>query len=289
MQAGNYSNSGQRTFGAVSPNATFDVIGTNINNISSLLATGSAPRFFIQSSLVNQGNVNPDDCGLWLNNLGFSASVSPDAGAFIPRTGWIATASIYNTDAQNSLDGDATTRWSTLSERQKPEQWFMVDMLENQTFTGIYLDAGSNTYRPVSVIVSVSTDGENWTQSATGSNVTQLVFDNPQTARYVRVEQTGTGSNSWRIGEFYIMNTDVTAIKPVNNEDVSVWISSGLLNLKGLQGTSVVKVYNLSGQIVLPPAETDGSVPVNLSQGIYIAVIRNQGKIYTKKIVKNAN
>jgi hypothetical protein len=289
LQAGNYSNSGQRTFGSVSPNATFDVIGTNINNINSLLTTGSAPQFFIQSSLVNQGNVNPDDCGLWLNNLGLSASVSPDGGAFLPRTGWIATASVNNSDAMLSLDNNNDTRWSTLSDRQKPGQWYMVDMLENNTFTGIYLEAGSNTYRPVSVTVSVSTDGENWTQVASGNNVTQLIFDR-QVARYIRLEQTGTSNNSWRIVEFYVANTDLTAIRKLaNKEDVKVWISSGFLNLEGLQGISVVKVYNLSGQLVLPPVEVTGSVRADLPRGIYIAKIQNQGVIYRKKFVKNAN
>jgi hypothetical protein len=289
MQAGNYDNSGQRNFGSISPGAVFDVIGTNINNIGSLLTAGSAPQFFVQSSLLNQGNVDPDACGLWLNNLGFSSSVSPEAGAFLPRTGWIATASVSNADAMLSLDNTADTRWSTLSERQKPGQWFMVDMIENQTFTGIYLDAGSNTYRPVSVRVSVSTDGENWTQVTSGNNVTQLIFDK-QTARYIRVEQTGSGNNAWRIVEFYVANTDITAIKkPTNDADVDAWISSGFFNIRGLQGTSVITIYNMAGQAVIPSVEVNGSIRVNMPRGIYIAVIQNQGKIYKKKIVKNEN
>jgi hypothetical protein len=289
LQAGNYDNSGQRNFGSISPDATFDVIGTNINNIGSLLMAGSAPQFFIQSSLVNQGNVNPDDCGLWLNNLGFTATVTPDAGAFLPRTGWIATASINNGDAMLSLDSLVDTRWSTLSDRQKPGQWFMVDMIENQIFTGIYLDAGSSSYRPVSVRVSVSTDGENWTQTASGNNATQLTFDK-QSARYIRVEQTGTSSSSWRIAEFYVANTDLTGIrKLVNAEEAAIWFTSNQLSVSGLQGTSTVKIYNLAGQAVTPSLSLNESVFVNLPSGVYIAVIQNNGNIYKKKLIKNQN
>ncbi|MDR2804911.1 MAG: discoidin domain-containing protein, partial [Dysgonamonadaceae bacterium] len=241
LQAGNYENSGQRNFGSVSSAGTFQVIGSNINNISSLLTAGSAPQFFIQSSLVNQGNVNPENCGLWLNNLGFSASVSPGAGAFLPRTGWIATASTSNGDAQNGLDGETSTRWSTLSDRQKPGQWFMVDMIENQTFTGVYLDPGSTAYQPVSVKVSVSTDGQNWTQVAAGNNFTQATF-NKRTERFIRVEQTGTSTSSWRIAEFYVMNTDLATALPasIKRPEMAVWFSQDRLNLSGGSGDSLV-------------------------------------------------
>ena len=291
MQLGNYDNPGQRNFTSISSEGTFDLIGTNINNISSLLAAGSAPQFFIQSSMLNQGNANPDDCGLWFNNLSLSGSVSPEGGAFLNRDGWIATASTSNTDAQIALDGDRTTRWSTLSERQKPGQWFKVDMLENQTFTGIYLDAGSSTYQPTSVNVFISTDNENWTQIASGNNFIQATFEE-QTARYIRVEQTGTSSSSWRIAEFYIMNTYLAppvSLKTINNQDVSIWFYQGQLNLSGLTGISTVKIYNLSGQLVTPVFSINESTFVNLSTGIYIAVIENNGNIYKKKLIKKSN
>jgi hypothetical protein len=290
LQAGNFSDPGQRTFGSVSPNATFDIIGTNINNIGSLLTAGSAPQFFIQSSLVNQGNVDVATCGLWFNNMGFSASVSPDAGAFINREGWIATASVYNDDAQNTLDADETSRWSTLSERQKPGQWFMVDMRENKTFTGIYMDpATTSGYTPVSFTVYVSTDGENWTAVGNGRNTPQATFDR-QLARYIKVEQTGTGTSAWRIAEFYAMNTDLTPTgvrKIANGEEVLIWFFSGQLHVSGLTGVSTARIYNLAGQLVTPASLINESISVNLPSGIYIAVIQNNGNIYKKKLIKN--
>ncbi len=291
LQAGNYDNSGQKTFCSISSNATFDIVGSNINNISSLLAIGSAPQFYIQSSMLNQGNVNPATCGLWLNNLGFSTYISCDAGAFIPRTGWIATASTSGVNAQNSLDCNVSTVWSTLSERQKPGQWFVVDMVENQMFNGIYLDAGSSTYVPVSVKISTSADGENWTQVASGNNFTQATFDT-QTARYVKVEQTGTSSSIWRIAEFCVMNTYIpstpNSIEIVKNQgEPDAWFSQGQLNLSGLTGKSIVKIYNLTGQQVVPCLTITESVPMNLSSGIYIVIIQNKENIYKKKLIKD--
>ncbi|MDR1682392.1 MAG: discoidin domain-containing protein [Candidatus Symbiothrix sp.] len=289
LQAGNYDNPGQKNFASIAPGATFDIIGSNINNIGLLLeSAASAPQFYVQSSMLNQGNVNPDNCGLWLNNLGFTATLSPDAEVFIPRTGWIATASTSNADAQKSLDGDPNTRWSSLSERQKPGQWFMVDMIENQIFTGIYLDAGTTTYRPVSVKVSVSTDGEKWTQVASGNNFTQATFDK-QVARYVRVEQTGSSSSAWRITEFYVMNTDISAIpqSATNNDAFQIGFLAGQLYLTGLQGFSDVRLYNLAGQRVLSVVLSENTVDTNLQKGMYVAVIQNNGRIYTRKLIKS--
>jgi hypothetical protein len=292
MQTGNFDNSGQRTFASVSPGAVFDVIGTNINSVGTLLATGSNPQFYIQSSLVNSRNVDTAACGLWYHNLDLTASADPESGAGLDRTGWIATASTSNGDAPNSLDGDNATRWSTLSERQKPGQWFIIDMLENNTFTGIYMEAGAADYLPVSFTVSVSSDGENWEQVASGRNTAMSIFET-KNARYIKVTQTGTGSTSWRIAEFYVLDTyipdrtDITAIPAVSAEkDLQVRIADGQLNIAGTTGLSSVRIYNLSGQQVSATVSFENSTPVRLSQGVYIAVIENDGIIYRKKLIK---
>ena len=290
LQAGNFSNSGQKTFGSISSNATFNVIGTNINTISSLLETGSAPQFFIQSSMVNPGNVDTTTCGLWLNNLDFSTTISTscDASAFIPRDGWIATASVNNGDASKSLDCNNSTFWSTLSQQQTSGQWFMVDMLENQTITGIYLDAGSSDFRPVFANISISTDGKNWTQVASGYFFTYALFDK-QTARYIRVEQNNTGSTSWQIAEFYVINTDIpsyTAMQniPLENKLVA-WFSNGKLYASGTAGISTARIYSISGQQIIPEFSFETTASIDLQRGIYIALIKNNGALYRMKII----
>lgn len=291
LQAGNYSNSGQRTFASVAPEAKFEVIASNINNINSLLASETAPQFYAQSSFINPGNANTSDCGLWLNNLSQSGTAGPPAGAFTAdRTGWIATASVSNDDANLSLDENTSTRWSTLSERQKPGQWFMVDMLEPQTFDGIYLDAGGNDYRPYSCTVSVSQDNVTWTQVASATNAGTVNFES-QTVRYVKITQTGTKSTAWRIAEFYIINTElpvITKTTQINSDStIDLWFDySGNLNIKNVTGTSTVSLYSYSGQLVTAPLKITNTANIDLPKGVYIAIVHNNGKIFRKKIIK---
>lgn len=290
LQAGNYDNSGQKTFASVASGAAFNVIASNVNSISSLLTSGSAPQFSIQSSFVNQGNTDTTTCALWHNNLGQSDVAGPPAGGFITnRTGWIASGSVYNADANNSLDGDVDTHWSTISDKQKPGQWFIVDMRGPQTFNGVYLDAGNNTYRPTACTVAVSQDSINWINVGSGTYATLISFDK-QSARYIRITQTSTGTTSWRIAEFYIVNTELIVLNTPqvkNDNNVVLWFDNvGKLNLRNLTGVSTVCLYSLAGQQVKAPIKIENAVSVTLPSGIYIAVVNNNGEIFRKKLIK---
>jgi len=290
LQAGNYDNSGQKTFASVVPGAAFNLIATNVNSIGSLLTSGSAPQFSIQSSFVNQGNTDTTACALWHNNIGQSDVAGPPAGGFITdRAGWIASGSVYNADANNSLDGNIDTRWSTISDKQKPGQWFIVDMRTSQTFNGVYLDAGNTAYRPIACTVAVSQDSINWINVGSGTYATLISFDQ-QNARYVRITQTGSGTTSWRIAEFYIVDTELIVLntpKVRNDNDIVLWFdNAGKLNLRNVAGISTVCLYSLSGQQVTAPVKIENIVGVTLPSGIYIAVVINNGNIYRKKLIK---
>jgi len=130
-------------------------------------------------------------------------------GSPLPRTGWTATASSTETGGSpaNALDGNATTRWST-GAAQANGQWFRVDMVTAQTFNKVVLDAGTSTGDyPRGYQLFVSNDGTNWGSAvATGSGTTQvttITFAN-QTARYIRIVQTGSIGNWWSIHEYNV-------------------------------------------------------------------------------------
>jgi len=296
LQTGNYDNPGQRAFASVAEGAEFRLIGSHVRNVGTLLTAGSAPRFYAQSSLLNSGNVNTSECGLWLHNLGLTGVATTANANFIDRTGWIATASVRNEDANNSLDGDVNTRWSTLSENQKPGQWFKVDMLKEHEFTGIILEAGNNSSLPATAKVYISDDDTNWEEVASGNNIGEFFFTSKK-ARYIKIEQTSSKSSSWRVAEFYITNLPDysedpidpnTSIQIVNSEkkDVSVNISSsGFLNLYGTTGLSSVKVYSISGQQLLNTM-IENSTNLNLPSGAYVVIIENNGKVYREKFIK---
>jgi len=109
--------------------------------------------------------------------------------------------------AANALDGDHWTGWRDMTRTQYPGQWFQVDMKATQTFDKIVLDTTWALWdSPEKYAVSVSNDGAAWgTPIATGSGqlgLTTITFP-AQTARYLRVTQTGTNTTyHWSIYEF---------------------------------------------------------------------------------------
>jgi len=136
-------------------------------------------------------------------------TATPTSVAPLPRTGWTATASSTESGGSpaNALDGNISTRWST-GAAQANGQWYRVDMTAAQTFNKIVLDAGSSTGDyPRGYQVFVSTDGTNWGSAvATGSGssqVTTITFAN-QTARYIKIVQTGSVGNWWSIHEYNV-------------------------------------------------------------------------------------
>jgi hypothetical protein len=85
---------------------------------------------------------------------------------------------------------------------------FQVDMTAQQTFFQITLDAAASTGDfPRGYQVFVSSDGVNFgSPIALGSGSSQLVTVRfaQQTARFVRIVQTGTAANWWSIHEFNV-------------------------------------------------------------------------------------
>ncbi len=132
---------------------------------------------------------------------------------------WIATASVPDSiflfsgdipievPAENAIDGDHWTGWRDMTKKQYYTQWFSIDMKERKSFYKIVLD---NTWAlwdsPNQFSVFLSDDGVNWSSPiATGKGelgITTISFPT-QTARYIRVNQTGTDATyHWSIYEF---------------------------------------------------------------------------------------
>ena len=165
--------------------------------------------------------------GTWrFLGLGVLSITSPKPPATMPpkdraldKKAWTASASVaddtflfsgaripIDVSAANAIDGDHWTGWRDMTKTQYPGQWFQVDMKQAQTFGRIVLD---NTWAlwdsPNRYSVSVSTDGTNWGNPiATGSGqlgITTITFP-PQTARYIRITQTGSDATyHWSIYE----------------------------------------------------------------------------------------
>jgi len=117
---------------------------------------------------------------------------------------WTALASVTGGTevAQRAIDGQTGTRW-TSGKPQAAGQWFQVDLGSVQTVKQIDLDANSGDY-PRGYQVQVSQDGQSWSDPvATGSGRESYVSIpfGTQTARYIRVTQTGSATAWWSIAE----------------------------------------------------------------------------------------
>jgi sialate O-acetylesterase len=135
------------------------------------------------------------------------ATATPSATLALNRAGWVASASDGSASASNAIDGDITTRWTT-GALQANGQWFQVDMGSTNTFSQIVLDAANSSGDyPRGYQVNLSNDGSNWgtpvTTGAGSSAVTTISFS-LQTARFIRVTQTGTSGGWWSIHEFNV-------------------------------------------------------------------------------------
>jgi len=289
LQTAHFTSPGRKTFAEIASGAKFSLLNSNLNPQLNVVVNGSLSKFYIQSSIINSTGINKAGCGLWFNNIEPTASVSPNSSAFLPRTGWIATASVANTDAAKAIDGVSTTSWSTLSVFQNSGQWFKVDMLQPKTCTGIYLDVLKATETPVSCTVSVSNDGTNWTVVGAGVAQNQIMFNSSQTTRYIKIEQTGTSTTSpWAIKELYVMVTDVsTPIITLNASPFVVYNNGNRLIIQGTEGKSKVSVYNLSGQLLRVPVWIESDFDINLTMGVYILLVENNKQLIRKKIIVN--
>ena len=143
-------------------------------------------------------------------NVYSGGSATPVYGVPLSRSGWTATASNTspwpNDALTDMLDGDLTTRYSS-GAGQASGQWVEVDMGQAENFNTVVLDAGSNvTDYARSADVYVSSDGTNWTKVdsiASGAPVEVASFAT-QTARYIKVVDTGISGNWWSIAEFNV-------------------------------------------------------------------------------------
>lgn len=137
----------------------------------------------------------------------YSPAAAPTA---LPRSGWTATGSSTAESPLNALDGVASTRWSS-GAAQVNGQFYQVDMQSAKAFRQLTLDstASAGDY-PRGYQVFVSNDGVSWGSAiASGtptSSVVTITFA-PQSARYIKVVQTGTVTpNWWSIHEFNVYN-----------------------------------------------------------------------------------
>ena len=137
-------------------------------------------------------------------------SPAPPERALDP-TSWSATANppaptdscCTDQVADNAVDDDATTRWST-GTGQAAGQYLQVDLRSAQPVQRFVLDTGASTGDyPRSYQVSTSTDGTHWTSAGSGTGtgqITSIPLDGSP-VRYVKVTLTGSSGSWWSVAD----------------------------------------------------------------------------------------
>lgn len=171
---------------------------------------------------------------LKLAKFGAPAAVTPkpNTGAPEDRSAWVVTASSSHGGdvTANMLDGDRGTLWTSGSE-QKNGQWLKVDLGAVSRFDSVVLDPGNSPDDyPRSYKLYVSNDGENWGEPVTGGQgepgMPAITFPE-QTARYLKIVQTGEASRWWSVSELYANDYGIGKQKQLAPDGWAVTASSG--------------------------------------------------------------
>lgn len=199
-------------------------------------------------------NLRGTNLGGWLLRENW---MSPLGEAALDRTGWNAWASSNGDNPLNALDNNLNTRWTT-GTAQANGQWFVVDMQSPESFDRITLDAGpSMGDYPAGYQLQVSSDNVNWTNVTSGSGSGQLtdITFSAQTARYIKIIQTGSKGNWWSIAELNVYVADewnvrqtlnnrfgATTADSITSSYQDTWIQSSDLDNIQSMGLNFVRV-----------------------------------------------
>ena len=184
--------------------------GTSWKKVGSVVANGQPEvASFASQSARYVKVVDTGSAGNWWSIAEFNVYFNADLATPLDRTGWTAAASDEspwpNDALAHILDGDISSRYSS-GVSQYDGMWVEVDMGQVQTFSKVALDSGSSTSDYArSADVYASSDGTNWTKVASvvgNGDEIELASFPAQTARYVKVVNTGSAGNWWSIAEF---------------------------------------------------------------------------------------
>ena len=79
---------------------------------------------------------------------------------------------------------------------------------------------------------------------------------------------------------------DITAIRQVNTNHLSVRVSAGVLQVNNLTGNNVISIYTLSGQLVSTVITGSDTFNCTLNRGNYILTVRGENNNSQVIVVK---
>ncbi|PSL37285.1 aryl-phospho-beta-D-glucosidase BglC (GH1 family) [Labedella gwakjiensis] len=131
----------------------------------------------------------------------------------ISRAGWTATASATGPGSSlaGGIDGNGSTRWNS-GAAQTPGQWYQIDLGSSRTIAQVTVQTPGDAKEdyPRGFQLQFSTNETTWTTvgSGIGFGWKRPITVTPQSARYIRITQTGsTPTNWWSIDEVTVYSS----------------------------------------------------------------------------------
>ncbi|MES2596500.1 MAG: discoidin domain-containing protein [Verrucomicrobiota bacterium] len=134
------------------------------------------------------------------------------------RKDWKLTSSHNPGDLTKSIDGNTETRWDTHTP-QVPGMWLQIELPKALPMAGLILDtAKSKNDWPRGWKIELSSDGKTWDkpvlEGASSTTVTDFLFPKTQTAKFIRITDTGTVKGLyWSIHELEVLEPAVAQTK----------------------------------------------------------------------------
>lgn len=204
----------------------------------------------------------------------------------------------------NAVDNDLNTRWSASGDGQ----WIQLCLGDTLTVNSVSIAFYKGNERSSSFDILTGNDGVTWTTAASGlqSNGTATSLETftlpaPVAARYVRIVGHGNNLNAWNSYTEVKVNTSAAASGDAKyglDLQTSPNPFSGQLQVRyrlPRNGFTSLVLYDITGKTVsvIVNAELNAGdytkyVPVaNIPAGIYFIKMVHNGKMITRKLIKN--
>ncbi|MFD2329592.1 glycosyl hydrolase [Cohnella sp. GCM10020058] len=242
-----------------------DVPGVKIHHATSVLLAGNGEI----SHVVNRTGTAATQGGVRQTVAEYAGGDGSVVWTALDRAGWIASAykdAGGDSTAANAIDGNAGTRWAN-REAQLPsgDQWFQIDMGAARAFDRVKIESGGDYGRGYRI--QVSDDGAAWTDIASGVGLETIdATVGRQTARYIRIVQTGTASaNWWSINEINVY------VSGAATPATGIAVEPAALDLKERQAVIL--------KAVVSPADASDRTVTWHSSDPAIAMVDNAGRV----------
>jgi len=188
----------------------------------------------------------------------------------------------YNSNSQFEVNEDAPKMWNLTA--SSPELFAVsTDNVETAINVSDGNDGVLGVKSPVGKSLKLSV------KSMTGLDMDKIVInDNEMGKKWEPATQDSyefTAENDVDKNRFHVILKDVqSGLGEQSESGYKIVVDDGSCIISGLRGNAIVDIFNISGVNVVSMETGEPTLTLTMERGVYIVVIRENGKEYTSKI-----